>query len=309
MGTRVHVVLVGGAPALGEVAITELGRLEARWSRFRTDSEISRLNDAGGAPVVVSPITFTLLQRAVAESRATAGAFDPTVLPALVAAGYDRDFASVTSHVGDAAPPSAAPGVSVVELDPVVRAVRLHPGSAIDVGGIAKGFAADHVAARLLQLGAAGACVNLGGDLRVTGTPPDGDAWIVAVETEPGDPSTTAPTRGALCLTEGGIATTSARRRVWTRDGVARHHVIDPRTGEPAVVPWASVTVVAGDATSAEVGATAAFLSPDLTAATGAVEARGAVGVAIDEAGAAHELGAIAPYLAWPSAPRDLVTT
>lgn len=297
MGTRVHVIVIGGPPELVDDAMLRLDDLEARWSRFRPDSEISRLNAADGAPVVVSPVTYDLVSRAVAESRATGGAFDPTVLRSLVAAGYDRDFASLDPGTVASLPATPAPGVSAVVLDPIVRSIRLGPGTEIDPGGIGKGFAADLVAAELRAAGAAGVCVNLGGDLRVLGTPPDDRAWSVAIDAEPGDTSASA-TRGTLALSEGGVATTSARRRVWRRaDGLA-HHVIDPRTGDSATVPWTSVTVVAGDAASAEVGATAAFLTSDTASAAAVLRERGAVGLAFDETGRAHELGDLEPYLA-----------
>jgi thiamine biosynthesis lipoprotein len=302
MGTRAHIVVVGGDESLADDALQVLDVLESRWSRFRPDSEISRLNAARGSPTIVSPITFELLRRAVTESHATGGAFDPTVLPALLAAGYDRDFAQVRDAVqerdiaqeGDRVEcdaPVIPPGVSAVELDPTVGAVCLHDGATIDLGGIAKGFAADHVATRLLGLGASGACVNLGGDLRVVGASPSGDSWAVAVECEPGVPL--QQHRGALALTEGGVATTSVRRRAWQRGGVRCHHVIDPRTGAPAISPWSSVTVLAGDATSAEIGATAALLSPDLATATAALTRRGAVGIAVDDEGAEWSIGAV----------------
>ncbi len=182
MGTDTHVVVVGGPTGSCERAAARLADLEALWSRFRDDSEISRLNAAGGRPVVVSRLTFELIERAVRAWERTGGAFDPTVLPALSAAGYDRDYADVAGNDGvqdedeadDVAPP-VPPGAGVVELDAVVRAVRLPPDVALDLGGIAKGFAADLVAAELLDAGAEGVCVNIGGDLRVSGTPPTGD--------------------------------------------------------------------------------------------------------------------------------------
>ncbi len=284
-------IVVGADESLADAAMNELAALEARWSRFRPDSEISRLNAASGAPVIVSPITFELVQRAVAESRATRGAFDPTVLPALVASGYDRDFAQLQDRIEPAVPVIPA-GPSVVELDPTVGAVRLHDRAAIDVGGIAKGFAADHVAERLVGMGATGACVNLGGDLRVVGAPPWGASWVVAVENEPGAEPSRQP-RCGLALVEGGVATTSTRRRTWVRGGSRCHHVIDPRTGTSAISPWSSVTVVAGDAASAEVGATAALLSSDLATATAALTERGAVGIAVDDSGTEWSLGPV----------------
>ena len=297
MGTRAHVIVIGGREHLASSAMARLEVLESLWSRFRPDSEISRLNAAAGRPVVVSALTFRLLTRAIDESRATGGAFDPTVLPALAAAGYDRDFASLAPDAGRAPDPVATPGVDAIEVDPIVGAVRLPRGTAVDLGGIGKGFAADLVAAELRDAGALGACVNLGGDLRVSGEPPGGSGWEVAVEREPGD-ATREPVRCILRLADGGIATTSARRRTWLRGAAAFHHVIDPRTGAPAAVRFPSVTVVAADAAAAEVGATAAFLADDLDAATEVLHARGAAGIAFDAGGCARPLGPIDAFVA-----------
>jgi thiamine biosynthesis lipoprotein len=298
MGTDAHVAVCDGPSGLCEHAVSALDALESRWSRFRDDSEISRLNAAAGRPVVVSPVTFELLRRAVRAWERSHGAFDPTVLTALAASGYDRDFAEVAPDAADGgAAPSPPPGAGVIELDVTVGAVRLPPGAAVDVGGIAKGVAADLVAVELLGLGARGVCVNVGGDLRVSGVPPSGEGWGIEIEREPG----TATARDApdvIVVAEGGIATTSRRRRVWRRGGEERHHIIDPRSGRAARVPWTSVTVVAGTAGDAEPAATTAFLSDDPGAAVRALQEFGAVGLAFDEHGEAHELGDVRPFLA-----------
>lgn len=302
MGTDAHVVVVGGPVGSCERAAARLADLEAMWSRFRDDSEISRLNAAGGRPVVVSRLTFELIERAVRAWERTGGAFDPTVLPALTAAGYDRDYSDVAgdddveSQV-DELPPPMPPGAGVVELDAVVGAVRLPPDVALDLGGIGKGVAADLVAAELRDAGAQGVCVNLGGDLRVSGAPPSGEAWAIEIEREPGQPAG-ADAPDLLLVAEGGVATTSRRRRVWRRGGEERHHVIDPRTGRPAHVPWSSVTVIAGCAADAEPAATAAFLSEDADSAAASLRAFGAIGIGFDDHGRASQLGNLAPFLA-----------
>ncbi len=112
MGTEAHVIVVGDDAAhLADVAIARLQRLEARWSRFLPDSEISRLNNSPGVPVLVTPETFRLIDHALAAWQLTDGAFDPTILADLRAEGYDRSF-----ELLDAADPSAPTGASV-ELD------------------------------------------------------------------------------------------------------------------------------------------------------------------------------------------------
>ena len=158
MGTDVEVLAVGADAAamawLGTLAADALEAREARWSRFRATSELARINQARGAPVVVSSDTFTLIARAVDVWRDTDGRYDPTVLAALEAAGYDRDFDDVARvGVRDPGDPPPVPGCAAIELDPLVSSVRLPPGVILDLGGIGKGYAADGVSAELLDAG------------------------------------------------------------------------------------------------------------------------------------------------------------
>ncbi len=151
------------------------------------------------------------------------------------------------------------PGCAGVQLDRLVSAVQLPRGVALDLGGIGKGYAADGVSAELLELGVAGVrgvLVNLGGDLRARGDAPEPHGWVVDVD----DPLDTGRT-GLLALAEGAIATSTKLRRAWARGGQTLHHLIDPRTGEPAESGLASVTVIAGEAWRAEVLAKAAFVA------------------------------------------------
>src|SRR5438552_5965287 len=179
MGSDVHVIVVG-PPRLVGLARRRLADLERRWSRFLPDSEVSRLNEAGGRLVTVSDETRLLVERALTGWRITGGLFDPTVLGDVVRAGYDRSF--------DRLGPLAAAGSSTWERGAcgvVVTDdghVRLPPGVAFDPGGVGKGLAADLVAGELVAAGAAGACVNVGGDIRVRGVAPGGGAWRVDIE-------------------------------------------------------------------------------------------------------------------------------
>ena len=300
MGTDAHVVVVGGPPGLAHRAAERIEALEARWSRFRPDSELCRINRAAGDPVLVVPLTFELLTAARDAWAQTEGAFDPTVLPALVAAGYDRDFDAVASDVplsgarSDGTDLASVPDCGALELDPVVGAVRLPIGVELDLGGIAKGFTADLVARELLEAGAAGVCVNLGGDLRVVGDgPSDTGAWVVAVEAEVDG----AEEPVALGLVSGGVATTSVTRRTWRRDGELQHHVIDPRTGRPARTPWAAVTVVAGSATAAEPLAKAVLLASTLADAMAVAERAGVGALVVAPDGTRHALGSMPDFL------------
>jgi thiamine biosynthesis lipoprotein len=257
MGTDVHVVVRGGdTAALLHWAQCEIEALDRRWARFRDESELSLLNAAAGTPAILPADTFAVVELAVAGWRETDGAFDPTVLGALVAAGYDRSFELVgagapVGRTSVAAPP---PGCSGIVLDRALRAVTLPPGVTLDLGGVGKGHTADRVACELVPRGATGACVNVGGDLRVIGDGPGETAtWNVSV-----DVVDDGHVDALVALPAGaGLATSTTRRRRWaTMDGEA-HHVIDPSTGAPAATDVASATVVAGDAAWAEIVATA----------------------------------------------------
>jgi thiamine biosynthesis lipoprotein len=229
MGTEIELLGEGGF----ELAEAEFHRLEALLTRFRPDSELSRLNRDGS--IDASPDLLRVVELALDARERTEGRFDPTVHDALVAAGYDRTFA----EVGDGtlgAPRPAGGDVRIaggrIELGADVR---------LDLGGTGKGYAAER-AAELLAL--AGPClVNAGGDIAVRG-----GAWLVGVE------------ETTLELSEGGLATSGRDRRRWRRGGREQHHLIDPRTGAPAETELLRVTVVAEDAVEAEVQAKNVFL-------------------------------------------------
>ncbi len=305
MGTWAQVVVAGGPPGAAEWARARVAQLEARWSRFRPDSEVSRLNRAGGRPVVVSADTVTLVALALSGQRATGGRFDPTLLGPLLDAGYDRPFDQLAGHPGPAGRPSAgdrrpagpatmarraAPvAPTAVAVDERVGTVSLPAGVGFDPGGIGKGLAADLVVAGLLAQGAAGACVNLGGDLRAEGDGP----WTVDVA----DPfAGRRPPVARLAFDAGGVATSSRLRRTWWHGGSVRHHLLDPTTGRSADTGVAAVTVLTGDAWRAEVLAKAALLA-GLDAALDVLAAAGATGLVVDDRGRAHQAPGLGPFL------------
>jgi thiamine biosynthesis lipoprotein len=210
------------------------------------------LTDEAGSAVAVSTDTRLLVERAMEAWRRSGGLFDPTVLGAVVRAGYDRPFEQVR-----AAPRSGDSDLVVACSDIVVddESVRLPRGVGFDPGAIGKGLAADLVVAELLAAGAQGACVNLGGDLRVEGTSPVGEGWTVAVE----HPAMAEPL-ALLGLRNGAVATSTTLRRRWTVGHDERHHVIDPRTGAPSDTDVVLATVIAAEAWGAEVMATTCLL-------------------------------------------------
>lgn len=287
MGSDVTIVGVDvddAALATGAAAIQEL---ERRWSRFLPDSEISRINGAAGRPVRVSRPTATLVALAVRGWRATCGAYDPTVLGALVAAGYDRPFDQLPTDCA-AAPDSTThptPGCAGITADPDTGVVRLPAGVHIDPGGIGKGLAADMLTAD----GATGALVDLGGDIRCAGTPPRG-GWRIDVE-HPGW------SLQRLSLDAGAVATSSTHRRRWRRDGVEHHHLINPATGDAGAGPGVAATVVAGSAWRAEVLTKAIMLAGSVDAAERTLTAAAAGGILVDTDGQQHLLARIERFL------------
>jgi thiamine biosynthesis lipoprotein len=254
MGSQAHVV-VNGDPSLVALATARVDDLERRWSRFRVDSEISRLNAHRGEPVQVSTETFALVGRAIGAWRETRGRFDPTVLGDLIRLGYDRPFEAVAVDARNGVT-TLGRDAAGVELDPVARTVTLPVGAAFDPGGLGKGLAADLVVDELLAAGAFGALVNLGGDLRAEGEPEDGAAWVVDVER--------ASSTDVVCrlgLRGGGVATSSTARRAWNVAGERRHHLVDPATGGSVETTAVSITVLSRDATSAEIATKYALLA------------------------------------------------
>lgn len=251
MGGNAHLVVVEPTPAMMQWAAARLRQLEARWSRFRADSEISRLNRGPQHPTHVSADTFTLVSRMIAAWTATDGAFDPTVHDTLVRLGYDRTFADTRDLHPDRDPArhvaiARTPGCAGIILDPHARTVLLPVGVRLDPGGIGKGLAADFVATELVERGAAGACVNVGGDIRVTGKAPSPHGWAVSVE----DPYDHNQQIAALLLRDSGIASSSVLQRRW---GADIHHVIDPNTATPTASDVCAVSVVAQTAADAEI--------------------------------------------------------
>jgi FAD:protein FMN transferase len=253
MGSDAHLVVVGGADHLLDDAQQRIEDLEQRWSRFIDSSEICELNRRAGEDVTVSVETALLVERAIEAWRLTGGGFDPTVLGAVLRAGYDISFEQIAGDRAVASSNSLIVGCTDIRIDG--RIIGLPAGTGFDPGGIGKGLAADIVIGELLAAGVDGACVNLGGDLRVAGSNPNGDAWTIAVE----HPSIDEPV-ALIGLHAGAVATSTTLRRRWTVDGQPRHHLIDPVTGEPSASDVELTTVIAAEAWIAEVLAKAVLL-------------------------------------------------
>ncbi len=273
MASELRIVVVGDDHhdrTLDQALVQTVGLLddlEARWSRFLPHSDITRLNNSPGAWVAVDPFTVTLVVSMIEAWQVTAGAFDPSVLPILVDAGYrasiDDPWRVTILPDGQlvALGNDAGPTMGDIEIDRSGAAIRLPAGLALDPGGIGKGLAADLAVQRLLDLGVAGALVSIGGDMTMAGTPPptssDAGGWSVSVE----DPD---PSNGELCrlvVSGGGVATSSTRSRRWVQAGQERHHLVDPHLAAQSSTDLATVTVIARSGWIAEAHATAALLA------------------------------------------------
>ncbi len=279
MGGQAHLLVTGGRHLLDE-GRRLVEALEARWSRFRPDGDVARLNRAEGSPVQVAPETLLIVSLVVDAWKLTGGHFDPTVVGALEANGYDRSFATVGGGRRGPTVPVPAPGLEGVVLDSAGRTVTLPPNVGIDLGGIGKGAAADLVVMELLAAGAQGACMNLGGDLRASGQAPQPAGWVVAVE----DPFRPERELARVAVGDGGVATSSRLVRAWQRGAGAYHHLIDPASGLPCDSGLAAVTVVAGCAWWAEVLATSSFVAGPEEGAR-LLEAHGVTGMLVDDHG------------------------
>jgi len=258
IGTTAQVVTTSRAalPIANAILARELDMLDRACSRFRDDSELSIVNTAGGARVEISPLLVEAIGVALRAARATGGLVDPTVGRALVAIGYDRDFALVRGATSRTALAPAA-GWSMVDLDVDNRTVRIPPGVALDLGATAKALCADRAAREASRQSGAGVLVNLGGDVSVAGEAPEG-GWRVRVTH---DHRGTADAPGQdISIASGGLATSSTTVRRWpTPDGVA-HHIVDPATGGPAREVWQTVSVAAASCVDANTAATAAVV-------------------------------------------------
>jgi thiamine biosynthesis lipoprotein len=235
----------------------ELAAIDVACSRFRPDSEISRLPLGTATPV--SPLLGEAIAVALQAARQTDGLVDPTVGHAVRALGYDRDFADIDPDGADPLPaPQAAPGWWRVGWDGAT--VVLPRGVALDLGATAKALSADRIATRAADATGAGVLVSLGGDVRVAGPAPE-RGWRIAV----GDDHERALVDPELVvsITAGGLATSSTTRRTWRRAGRTVHHIVDPRTGDVPASRWRTVSVAAATCVDANTASTAAVVLGD----------------------------------------------
>ena len=247
-------------PAAHEELERELSELDEACSRFREDSELVHLNaSAGGKPVAVGERLFEAVTVALAAAAASDGLVDPTVGRTLRLAGYDRRFASVRLRDGSSfrAEFAPVPGWRRIELDLAQRTILLPAEVELDLGASAKALAADRSARAAAEASGTGVLVSLGGDIAVAGSFPDCGWPIRVADDHAAGLEVPGPT---IAVSGGGIATSGTTVRRWFAGDVELHHIVDPRTGRPAVTPWRTVTVAACSCVDANVASTAAVV-------------------------------------------------
>jgi thiamine biosynthesis lipoprotein len=284
MGTRmsIHVAVPPAEAAAAGAAIAGalawLAALSDQLTRFSDESELGALNRAAGTWCPVSGALFSVVAEAVTAARATDGLFDPGLLPLLEALGYDRDYDAIEHRETSPCPVAAEALASAgrwraIQLDAERLRIALPAGLRLDLGGIAKGWAADAVRARHLAR-YDNVLIDAGGDMRAYGGPRPGEPWAVGIGNprarEAGTPEDHV---AVVTLRHGGIATSGAAGRWWLRGGARQHHLLDPRTGRPMSL-WldptddrpdgpplvATATALAPTAAQAEVAAKVALL-------------------------------------------------
>ena len=227
---------------------------EQTFSRFRAQSELSQLNQRAGQWVRVSGALWDVLHLALIAARWTDGVFSPTILKALESAGYDRTFEAIQEDRQPGAPQPDGQW-RAIQRQSLKRSICLPPHTQIDLGGIVKGWSAERAARRLGEYGPA--LIDAGGDVAVSGPRQDGTPWPIGV-LDPFQPDRHFET---LKVSRGGVATSGKDYRRWRRDGMWQHHLIDPRTGQPASTDVLCVTVIAPSVVEAEVAAKVVAIS------------------------------------------------
>lgn len=266
-----------------------MDRVDKAASRFRTDSELSIVNHRAGALVPVSRLLVDLVDVSLVAAQVSGGAVDPTVGPAVIAAGYDADIETVRRRFPQ---PPADPGPVVgwreVRLNRKLALLGVPKGCALDLGAIAKAWTADRAANVLSKRYGCAVLVEIGGDLRAAGAPTK--PWIITVAERAGDPGV------LVTLSHGGLTTSTRTVRRWQTPTGYAHHVIDPRTGSPADGKYRTASVWAPTAVRANTFSTALVATGD--AALGRLKLAGHPARLIDADGDVTELSG------WPTASR-----
>ena len=261
MNTTVMLAAEGeGAVAGMYVTKTFIDECEQRFSRFLPASELSELNRSAGDWIQISDDLMEMLQLSMKYYTETNGIFDPSILSDLKQIGYDRSMDEIRAN-GVRVPTrvsnrTSRPAFHEIGFNLAENRVRLPRDMGIDLGGIAKGWIVEK-AAQLLNQYVEVCGVSAGGDILFIGRPLDGMDWDIYLE----DPRSPTEMLAQLHIRSGAVATSSTMKRTWSQGEKIRHHLIDPRTGEPARADWLSVTVISPSVIAAEVYAKAILIA------------------------------------------------
>jgi thiamine biosynthesis lipoprotein len=271
LGTSASLLVTdpGGTDRALALLRAELDAIDRACSRFRPDSELWRVNHAHGRTLRVSALLAEAVAVALAAADVTDGDVDPTCGRSLVRLGYDRDFAAARQDTSPLAWPAVpAAGWRAVELDRERREIKIPAEVMLDLGATAKALAADRTAIRIAATLNCGVLVNLGGDIKVAGEPPD-QGWLVGIVDNRGFDGAAAgsPDRprpplhdAVVTIRDGGLATSSTKVRAWSRGTARLHHIIEPSTGLPVSSCWRTVSVAAATCVDANTASTAAII-------------------------------------------------
>lgn len=257
MGSDMLVILQSDSKSAQDVlkdVPTWFEEWEQSLSRFRLDSELSRLNRTFDQPVSVSNVLWEVFQTAVWADEFSDGLVTPTVLDAILDAGYDVSFNELSREQFGIMSQSAHHPLSQVIADPDSQTINLPKGVHLDFGGVAKGWAAHQTVDRLRQFGPC--LMNAGGDIAVSGPQMDEGAWQIGIS----DPFHAGCDFDTLLVKQGGVASSGKDRRNWKRNGLLQHHIINPNTGLPVDTDVLRVTVVAPTVMEAETASKTAFI-------------------------------------------------
>jgi thiamine biosynthesis lipoprotein len=261
MGTTNTVVVDNPAALQDAMAIVkaEVHEIDAVCSRFRPDSELSRLNGRSGrGDVLLSPLLEEAIVAALDSAEMTGGLVDLTVGRCVEDAGYTVTFRDLPAE----GPPiemlvRRVIGWRALGYDRSAHTMRLPAGIGLDLGASGKAWAADRAATAVVDSLGVSVAVSCGGDVAVRGPAPE-DGWPIRVAID-----VDAEAWQDVVIFDGGLATSGTTSRRWRRGGIEMHHIIDPSTGMPAQTRWAMVTAAAASCVQANAAATAALIMGD----------------------------------------------
>ena len=254
MDTVMHITLYDNNEEWLEKAEEEVAHLESLLSVTKPSSELHKINNADGSTIQISLETANLIKTAKTLGNETGGLFDITVYPAVKAWGFTLGESRVPSEeeLKGLLPLIDSNAIQIAENN-----ITLPSKVQLDLGGIAKGYAADKTVEQLIANGCTGGILNFGGNVKTIGKKPNGELFTVAVQ----DPSNSSQTLGTLSVPGNtAVVTSGDSQRYFEKDGVKYHHILDPHTAAPAKSDLSSVTVVCSSATRADAFATALYI-------------------------------------------------